>query len=260
MSNGIFSALSGSITQEKVLEILANNLANINTNGYKEEKVSFKVIDPDIDKQNHAPIPPDNYKIDPNTFPLIGNDIKYVGFGGVSTDHSQGSLKRTSNPLDFAIAGSGFLQVETHAGTRYTRAGNLTLGPNGILQTINGDPVQGHKGAIHLQNPDFEVNEEGEIYQNKILVDRIKLINFQNKNLLQKVGENNFIHNGSPNNLTNTDNTRVLQGYVEGSNVNALQNLTNMIMAQRSYEAYQKVIKTHDDRMGKANTLGEIRA
>lgn len=259
MSNGIFTSLSGAMAQERNLEIIANNLANVHTNGYKEDRVSFKVMEAEPEKHTHAPLPPENFKVEPDTFPLIGNEIKYVGIGGFFTDHGQGPLKLTSNPLDFAIEGKAYFETMTEAGKQYTKNSSFTLGPNGILQTHNGHPVQGQKGAVFLSNSDFKVNEEGEIYQNGNLVDRLKIVSFKNEGLLQKTAGTSFIHNGSDDNFSTPVKTRILQGYVEGSNVNPLQNLTKMIMTQRSYEAYQKAMKAHDERMGKAVQLGEVK-
>ncbi len=260
MSNGIFTTLSGATAQEKYLEIIANNLANVHTDGYKEDKATFKVLQSEPDKHLHPPLPPDNFKQHINVSPLIGNDIRYVGFGGFNTDHSQGPLKPTSNPLDMAIDGPSYFVTQSHEGLRYTKDGSFTLGANGVLQTHDGFPVQGQKGGIFLTSPDFKVNEQGEIYQDGKLIDRLKIVAFKDLDLLQKVGNNLFTHNGSEENLMVPSQTRLLQGYKEGSNVNPLKNLTQMILTQRSFEAYQKAMKFHDDQMSKANSLGNVKA
>lgn len=260
MASGIFSSLSGGLAKQQHLDIIANNLANVNTNGYKEDKVSFRVLDAEPHKRATPPIPPDNYKIDPSLFPLVGNDIKHSTIGAVTTDFSPGALKKTDNVLDIALGAKGFLKLETEAGAAYTRQSTYTMGQNGVLVTPQGHPLQGEKGAIFLTSANFNINEQGDVFQDGKLIDRLVVVDFIDPQKLQKIGASNFIHNGAPDNLVPAKEREIHQGFVETSNVNTMRNLTEMIVAQRSYEAYQKAIKAHDDIMGKANTLGDIRA
>ena len=128
MLKSIYTPLSGALAQEKVLDIIANNLANVNTVGYKEEKVAFKVLDPEPEKFYKNPLPPANYKVDLAAMhPLVGNDIDYVEVSGVYRDDQQGPAINTGNNFDFMIEGEGYFEVTTQEGTRYTRNGSLTL-------------------------------------------------------------------------------------------------------------------------------------
>lgn len=261
MIKSIYTPLSGALAQERVLEIIANNLANANTVGYKQEKVSFKLIEPEPYKNYKDPLPPANYKIDiEKLLPLRGNEVNYVGVSGVSRDFSQGSSIQTKNPLDVMIEGEGYLEVHTNEGMRYTRNGSLAINSQGFLVDKNGAPVQGQLGPIALGSGKVMINHLGEVYQNNKLIDQLKIAKFSDKNSLEKVGSNYLYFGGNEESLSYEKFPSVKQGYLEGSNVNAIKNLTDMILAHRSYEAYQQAIKNYDKMMEKSNTtLGEVR-
>jgi flagellar basal-body rod protein FlgF len=262
MLKAIYSPMSGALAQEKVLEIIANNLANANTVGFKGDSVTFKLLNPEPEKNYKSPLPPANYKVDLNELgPLKGNDIAYVGVAGIDRDDSQGPVMQTGNPTDLMIEGEGMFAVHTQEGTRYTRSGQLTLSPDGILMTPGGYPVLGEKGTIAVQAGNFEVNRLGEVYQNEQLVDRIPVYKFQDKNQLERSGMNLWFYGGPDEGRSTNVDATVTQGALEGSNVNAMKNLTAMIVAHRSYEAYQKAISNFDKMMDISNNqLGAVRA
>jgi flagellar basal-body rod protein FlgG len=194
-------------------------------------------------------------------FPLRGNDMSYVGVASMTRDFSQGSVIDTKNPYDFLLEGEGFFNVQTADGMRYMRAGDLTLSPEGALVTKHGDPVLGEKGVIFLKGPGFSVNNKGEIFENNQLVDRMKISVFKENNLLERVGKNYYHFGGNPEDVSISKSVQVRQGYLESSNVNAMKNLTAMIIAHRSYEAYQKAVSNYDQIMEKSsNAIGEVRA
>lgn len=262
MLKNIFTPLSGALAQEKVMDIIANNLANANTVGYKEESVSFKLLDPEPEKNYIEPLPPANYKLDLSPMlPFRGNEFSYVGVSGVYRSNLQGNAIQTENPLDLMIEGEGFLTVQTKEGLRYTRNGSLSLERDGTLCDKNGHPILGEKGVINIKGKDIQINPRGEIYQDGELVDRLLVFDFENKDQLEKVGLNNYFYEGLSEDIHRLDFPNVRQGYLEASNVNAIKNLTAMILAHRSYEAYQQAIKNYDSMMDRsANRIGQVQA
>ena len=262
MLKSIYTPLSGALAQEKVLDIIANNLANVNTVGYKEEKVSFKVLDPEPEKNYRDPLPPANYKVDfEDLHPLRGNEIDYVEVSGVYRDDQQGPAINTGNNFDFMIEGDGYFQVNTQEGLRYTRNGALTLNKEGALTDKMGNPILGENGVIFVKDTNFEVNRKGEVIQDGKLIDKINLVKFSDPKQLEKVGLNYYFHSGPEEFVSSIEHPNVKQGFLEGSNVNPVKNLTTMILAHRSYEAYQKAIKNVDNMMEKSsNSIGSVRA
>lgn len=262
MLQSIYTPLSGANAQEKVLEVIANNLANINTAGFKGDGVSFSVLDSEPNHNYSDPLPPANYKQSlEDVMPFHGNEIQYTGVAEVYRDNLQGPAISTSNPTDLMIEGDGYFAIQTTEGTRYTRAGNLSLSPDGVLMNVNGQPVLGEKGNIVVKGTSFEVNPLGEVYQNGELVDRLMIHSFKNTDQLERIGNNQFFYQGAPGDVSTIEHPTIRQGFLEGSNVNAIKNLTAMIVAHRSFEAYQKAISNYDRMMDKSsNTIGEVRA
>jgi flagellar basal-body rod protein FlgF len=262
MLKAIYSPMSGALAQEKALEVIANNLANTNTVGYKGDNVTFKLLSPEPEKNYKSPLPPANYKVDlKDVMPLHGNDIAYVGIAGVHRDESQGPAMQTGNPTDLMIEGEGMFAVHTQDGLRYTRSGQLSISPDGVLMTPAGHPVLGEKGVITVKSGQFEVNRLGEVYQNNQLIDRIPVYQFDDSEQLERSGMNLWFYGGPETGRTINRDASIAQGSLEGSNVNAMKNLTAMIIAHRSYEAYQKAIGNYDKIMDISNNqLGAVRA
>jgi flagellar basal-body rod protein FlgG len=192
-------------------------------------------------------------------YPLRGNEMNYVAVADVKTDFTQGSLRRTDNPLDMSLQGDGMFSVMTPFGERYTRDGSFTLSPGGMLTTKGGAPLQGEKGAIvGLQEGTIRVLPTGEVYAGEKYVDKIKIASFKDNKALQRLGGNLWIHDGSPSNFSEFKG-EIAQGQIESSNVNPMKNMTSMIIAHRTYEALQKTLKAHDDNMAlSASKVGEI--
>ena len=262
MLKAIYSPMSGALAQEKVLEIISNNLANANTVGFKGDNLTFKLLNPEPEKNYKTPLPPANYKVDlKDIAPLHGNDIAYVGVADVVRDVSQGPVVQTGNATDLMIEGEGMFAVNTQDGIRYTRSGQLSISPDGVLMTPTGNPVLGEKGIITVKAGKFEVNRLGEVYQNNQFVDRIPVHKFEDQAQLERSGSNLFYYGGPASGKKVNKDAMVSQGSLEGSNVNAMKNLTSMIIAHRSYEAYQKAIGNYDKMMEISNNqLGAVRA
>ncbi len=262
MVKGIYTPLSGGLAQERVLEILANNLANVNTAGFKGDNVTFKLLEPEPFKNYKDPLPPANYKQNmEDMMPFHGNDIAYVGVAGIHRDLNQGPAMETKNPLNVMLDGDGYFTVQTEEGERFSRNGEFKLSPEGILMTQSGHPLLGEKGTIVLRGGAFEINHLGEIYQDGQFKDRLLIQNFQDTSALERTGSNYYFYGGVPEEKTLIKNPNVRQGFLEGSNVNAIKNITAMIIAHRSYEAYQKAISNYDQMMERSsNQLGDVRA
>jgi flagellar basal-body rod protein FlgG len=262
MQTNIYSPLSGALAQERVLEIIANNMANLNTNGFKGDRVTFTLEEPEPEKNYRDPLPPANYKVDVDQLlHLRGNEMAYVGVADVSRDPTQGPPIQTQNPTDVMIEGEGMLAVHTPDGVRYTRNGSLAVSRDGVLSTKDGFPVLGEKGDIVVRAGAFQINDDAEVYQDGHLVDRIQLFRAADESTLERTGTNLFYYGGTPEGLKVVAQPQVRQGFLEGSNVNAIKNLTDMIIAHRSYEAYQKAVNDYDQMMQKSsNVIGEIRA
>lgn len=262
MLKSIYTPLSGALAQERVLELIANNMANMNTVGFKGDRVTFALQDPEPEKKYVDPLPAANYKVSFEDLQYLkGNEVAYVGVADVSRDMAQGPAIQTSNPTDFMIEGEGFFQLKTQDGMRYTRNGVFNVSPEGLLVSSDGHPVLGEKGAIALRAGSFEVNRLGEVRQDGQMIDRISIYSFKDQESLERVGNNQFFYGGNPEGITRELGSHVKQGYLEGSNVNSIKNLTDMIIAHRSYEAYQKAVSNYDRMMERSsNSIGEIRA
>lgn len=262
MLKSIYTPMSGALAQERVLELIANNMANMNTAGFKGDRVTFTLLEPEPEKTYAEPLPPANYKISvEDLMHLKGNDIAYVGVADVQRDESQGPAIETKNPLDVMINGQGMLGVHTPDGVRYTRNGSLNLTRDGVLVTKDGFPVLGEKGDIVVRHGAFNINENGEVWQDAQMIDRIPLWRFEEPESLERVGQNLFFYGGKPEGAKTVQGADLRQGWLEGSNVNAIKNLTDMIVAHRSYEAYQKAVANYDQIMQKSsNNIGQVRA
>ncbi len=154
-----------------------------------------------------------------------------------------------------------FFKLETAEGSRYSRDGSFKLSPQGYLVTANGANVQGEKGSIQLSSSQFQVNAQGEVFDQGRFVDRLLVFKFKATDELERVGKNEFFHNGPIENVEALKISQIKQGALEGSNVNAVESMTSMIMAHRSFEAYQRAIKNFDSMLDRSsNTIGEVRA
>lgn len=272
MLRGIYTGASGMLAQQSRLDAVANNLANADKNGYKKDVTTFKAF-PDmlirrINESGLGITPAGSY----DTMPLVGKLGTGVEVNEVYTQFIQGSLQRTENNFDLALEGRGFFAVQTERGERYTRNGSFTINEEGILMTHTGKPVMGEKGIIQIQENNFIVNKKGEIVVNGAksrdprdvvgldnneweeprVIDRIRIVDFENIREIKKEGDSMYRateYSGPP--ISPTEHVKVEQGFLEKSNVNIVREMVDMIEVQRSYEANQKSVRTHDETLGK---------
>lgn len=252
-------AATGMLAQQLNVEVISNNIANLNTTGYKRQRAEFQ----DLLYQNLRRI--GSSSSDAGTIVPAGVQIGIgVRTGAVYRISEQGNLQSTENPLDIAIQGKGYFRIQLPNGeTGYTRAGSFQLGPTGQVVTQDGYTVQ--PGITIAQDATaVSINATGEIQVKTAgqvqpqTVGQLELATFFNEAGLEAIGDNLFLETpasgaavvGAPG--VNGNGT-VRQGFLETSNVNPVQEITNLITAQRAYEMNSKVITTSDEMLAQAN-------
>jgi flagellar basal-body rod protein FlgF len=239
MHNALLVGLSRQMVLERQMDVVANNVANVNTSGYKADKSLFEEF---LNSGAHE----DNF---------VGRDrrVSYVQDRGTFKDFSQGAAEQTKNPLDVAIDGGGFLVVQTPAGERYTRDGALQIDNQGRLVTAVGNPVLGNSGPIVFQPTDKEINiaSDGSVSVlegiNRIDSDRGKLrvVRFADVQKLLKEGSN--LYSAGEGAAQPDTTTRIHQGFIEKSNVNSVTEMSRMIEVTRSYAQIANLLQQQSD-------------
>lgn len=226
MINGIYQSATGLNALQELQETLAHNLANISTAGFKGEKVQFAQA--------------------------VSGRIEATAV----LDLKAGTLETTGNPTQLAVGGEGYFVVNTQRGLAYTRNGNFSLDAGGRLVTAEGFRVQGQHGDIAVDGKDFQVSEQGEVIVNQTVVDRLLLA--RGSEPLQPAGEGLLATaTGTPLELLAENQGQILQGALEGSNVNMVAGMVDMLAAVRLYEANQKALESQDDTLKMAvNQVG----
>ncbi len=244
MDNAIYVGLSRQMTLRRELDIIANNIANADTSGFKVED-SLTRTDP---------------KAAPRT--LASNAIKFVLDDGVARDFSQGAMAQTSSPFDLAIEGQGFFTVDTPAGARYTRDGRFTLDATGRLTTQAGNAVLGEGGGQIVVDPllgPVNIAADGTVSQGINALGKVGVSRFDDMAALRKDGDNLF-RNTSNQAAQAAPDARVRQGMLESSNVTTIEQVTRLIEVNRAYDSISKMMADTSDlsrrsieRIGKLN-------
>jgi flagellar basal-body rod protein FlgF len=261
MIRGLYIASSAAISENKRIDVITNNLANVNTSGFKKDTMITESFPEILMKRIGATDYRDIIAKAPITSKIgfIGKMNNGVRVDEVFTNFEQGSIDTSGNPLDLALQGKGFFSIETPAGERYTRSGEFTLNSEGYLTTKEGYKVQGQNGPIQIEGKNIIINEDGQVFSDGNEIDTLKLVDFNDYKLLKKQGESLYIDaSGDAGNMKESEGL-ILQGSVESSNANSVKLMVEMITMHRSYEANQKVIKTFDDLLGKSvNEIGRV--
>ncbi|TCK93367.1 flagellar basal-body rod protein FlgG [Natranaerovirga hydrolytica] len=252
MVKGLYTATTGMMNQQKRMDTISNNLANVNTTGFKKDGVVVESFQDVL-----------TYKLDnsPNPNSRIGAMTLGVQTGQVYTDYMQGSFTQTNNVFDVALQGEGVITIGIQNGegdfqNAYTRDGAFVLSNSGELMTKEGNYVMGEDGTITLGTGEVTINENGQIYLNGDYVDTLQLVNFGELDL-EKMGDNLYRVPEDAEELAFEG--QVIQGFLEESNVNAIREMVDMISVMRTYESNQKVIQTQDETLGKVvNEVGRI--
>ncbi len=246
-------AATGMLAQQLNVEVISNNIANLNTTAFKRQRAEFQ----DLLYQNERRVGATSS--DTGTIVPVGVQIgSGVKAAAVYSIAEQGNLSNTANPLDVAIQGNGFFQIQMPDGTTaYTRAGSLQLSPTGEIVTADGYTVQPGV-TLPTNTTAVTVNSNGQVLasiagqQTPQTVGQLQLANFPNQAGLQALGGNYLQEtpaSGSPTvgNPGTTAYGTIQQGFLETSNVNVVTEITNLITAQRAYEMNSKVIQTSND-------------
>ncbi|MCS6955833.1 MAG: flagellar hook-basal body protein [Candidatus Calescibacterium sp.] len=228
----------------KVQEIMTNNLANASTTGYRQD-VTVVGNFGDLLQKNMKSIELTGMD---NSAEVVVNDNPTLAIKQ-KTSFAKGNLARTDIEFDFALDGNGFFVVSTPNGVRYTRNGSFTVDSEGVLKTKDGAVVLGQKGPIKIQGAKFEVKEDGSVFVNNQVVDKLMVVDFQDYGALVKEGATYFKLSRDVQPVE--PNTRVLQGFLETSNVNPIKEMVNMVNVLRSFEMSQKVLQSQDEQMKK---------
>ena len=242
MDNTLYVGLSRQLTLQRSLDITANNMANLDTVGFKVEALTVQT--------------------DPLT-PAIApasNPLGYVLDNGVTRNFAQGGIEQTGNPLDVAIDGDGFFTVQTPNGNRYTRDGRFGLNTQNQLVDHQGDLVLSSGGApiaVDPQKPDISISKDGTVSQTGTVVGKIGVFRFADRSVLSKQGDNLYDAPGvTP---TASTNAHLVQRAIEHSNVQPISEITNLIAITRAYDQVTQMISSTQDlsdsaiqRLGKA--------
>lgn len=238
----MYTTLSGQMAAFKKIEVIANNLANMNTAGFKSEKLMFEKAlkeQRSVESSLRSELPEPG-RLDTDEF---------VNVRGTYTDFSQGSIKSSGNPLDVAIQGEGFFVLNTPEGERYTRAGEFSLDSAGRLVAQDGSTVQGAGGEIFIEGGQVTIEKNGGVLVNGETVGQIRVVQLAEGGQLMREAKQRFrLEEGA---VFDVANVRVQGGALEGSNVNAVLELTEMIMASRLFEAMESTNES-SNRMSRA--------
>lgn len=261
MIQALWSARSGMLGQQLAIDNTANNLSNINTNGYKKNRVEFQdLLYQEMRKPGgvtlRGEVVPTGYQ--------IGSGVKVASTGIM---FEQGQLQQTDNPMDYAIEGNAFFAVQLPDGTEaYTRDGALKLDVSGQLVTSEGYPLLDENGGVFtFDNPEsVKIDGQGNVYvrgdndqEEDTLIGRLSLVSFTNPHGLNKVGSNLFTATVNSGEVTVAEegSFRLIASTLEGSNVNLAEEMVAMMVANRAFELSSRVVRTSDEMLGMANQL-----
>ena len=247
MIKGIYSTEASMRPKTARLEVLANNLANINSTGFKRDRVFVQMLKESPDGSSDGRGEIDGVDVD-----------RFV-------DMREGSVLQTDNPLDVAIQGQGFFVIETPQGTRYTRNGNFTLSTDGAIVTTEGYSLMGAEGKIRFPDLDrlaaekIKISQSGQISLGDQQVAKLRIVEIENPEQLQKDHQSLFMtHESQKVNEIPADKVAVRQGFLEESNVNGIEEMIAMIELSRSFETDQRAIKAQDATLDRSLDIGRI--
>lgn len=246
MLRSFYTAGTGMLTQRDRMDVLTNNLTNADTTGFKSDSLILSNFrDMMIEMVN-------------GTRP--GAKVGMLGNGAhndrVVTSFKQGNVENTGRALDFALEGDGFFVVNTPAGERYTRDGSFSVSSDGYLLSSGGYYVQGENGRIRVGSGELAVDRQGNVSVDKVRTDRLRIVRFEDAASMRKDGDNLYTSRQAPQRDTET---KVMQGFLEGSNVEISGELANMLSVSRSYETNQRVLRMVDSTLEKTvNEVGRV--
>jgi len=244
MIQGLYTASTGMTALSQKQDQIANNLANVNTTGFKQSGLFAMAY------QEHLKDDQDRV--------FANREIKV---NEVFIDYSEGTMRQTNGDLDLFIKGTGFFKIMADDGVRYTRNGNFSIDTQGLLVTEDGSKVMGTEGFIRVEpNEKITFTDAGEVIQNGYSKGFVKIVDFQKPYEMRRCGNNRFAPVNPEAVELQSEGYLIRQGYLESSNVDMIRNMVQMISAYRNYEADQKALYAQDETLDKAvNQVATIR-
>jgi flagellar basal-body rod protein FlgG len=237
MSGAIYLGAAGMAAQQLRLQLQSENLANADSPGYRREALAVR-----LSEAQESGAPP------PAVLPVHSR-----------IDETPGRLQATGNPLDLALEGGGYFAIDTPDGVRYTRNGSFQLDPTGVLVTADGHPVLGEAGPLILPDGPVSVTPEGQVESGGAVVGRLRIGDFPGNGAMRKAGNGRFGPADPEAVEIRPARVNVVQGSLEGANVEPVAELTGMIATQRLFQSYQRIIQAADEMDQKAATeLGRV--
>ena len=257
MLDGMKAATQGMMAMSVKQDIIANNLANASTVGFRKEGLVISSFTEILDREVKSD---GMHKAGGETMMQRDPQVKGTLHHSSQTYLSQGALRETGNNFDLALDdnGKGFFTIQTDRGIEFTRAGSFKLSTDGYLVTAEGHKLLGHRGPIKATGNEFKVTDNGTVKIDGVEVDRVLVSQVEDSEDLKRAGGTAFGSN-TPRVRASSD-FKIKQGYKEMSNVNALQEMVSLMEVMRNFEANQKALSAHDQRLQKAvNELGKVR-
>jgi flagellar basal-body rod protein FlgF/flagellar basal-body rod protein FlgG len=226
MDSGFYAACTGLLSETDALELTANNLANLNTPGYKGQLEFYRSLDASMANHHLTPL---NQAVN-----------NYGVLGGSAVDLKTGEFQKTGNALDLALEGSGFFVVKRPEGIQYTRNGNFHTDAAGNLLTATGDAVMGDLGPIQLPGGTITISSDGTISQGGAVVANMKLVTFKPETALTAKGDSYYTAPDKSD--VPADDPRLTQGSLESSNTNPVTGTIDLMMLQRHAQLLEQAL------------------
>ena len=233
MDSGYYAACAGLAAQTQALELVAHNLANLGTTGYRGQQMTFRSL---LTGSGAVSLNPLNAAV--NDFGVLS---------GSRLDLTSGSLAPTGNPLDVAVAGKGFFEVQTAQGVLYTRNGSFHVNGFGQLMNSQGAAVLGQQGPVTIPNGNVAISSDGSISVDGNLVDKLQLAEFAPGTSLTAVGDATY--SAPAGTALPVTESSVSQGMLEGSNVGAMEGVVQLITVQRNAEMLSRAMSAFDNQL-----------
>ena len=263
MNRGLYAACSAMLVQETHLDVVTNNLANVDTVGFRRRVPVSREFSALMDRVEKVSEDGETKIMTTPPFTMNWKGKEVIGgmalasiFSDSAMDTQPGVVRTTDAPLDVSVDGSGFFAVQDAGGnTYYTRQGNFIVGRNGTLATLDGMEVQGEGGPIAIDEAaSAEILNNGQVLADGDVVGQISLFTFENPTHLRQAGKNNLAPSENSGGPVPVEDVRLVPGTIEMSNVSVVEEMVRMIEVERAYEGASKALMTHDDETGKLIT------
>lgn len=234
---GIYTAASGMMLQQTKQDVLANNIANSNTNSFKRQ-LAIASEYPTMQISRYE-------KGEEKSWQPIGPLGNGAVLSEVTTDFSMGSIVQTGVTTDMVLGENNYFVVETPQGERFTRSGSFKVNYEGLLTTSQGFPLLDDNGEYIFTEPGFTVDKQGNITVDGVMTATLLLLNFDDRSALAPIGDNLYVSDDD--NYIEAEDPQLMQGFLEQSNANAVREMVTLLEAVRTYEMLQKAVQAEDE-------------